>query len=259
MAPSDEKSTGLAHYANAPQPLPSSLTGWKPRMLRMAGGGWRRLAPVHGPYTDSAGRWNVEIMVQQAQRGGSTRRCAHAAPPGASAGDRGFRCALPRSSPCSTRRHLIAARKPIKHLCWCPLPCDQIRIPVELAQWDPTLHGPPGRAIKGVKPDALTGARPVLHGGAEETDLSRPRLVATQLECSMLAGLSPTGMLRGGEEHNPIYRHRPKRHFRGKVSVAHSLHCTNAEGLNDTVAFSLPIDKGCRSGRLVRSVQDVSH
>jgi hypothetical protein len=53
---------------------------------------------------------------------------------------------------------------------------------VELAKWDPTLHGPPWRAIKGVKPDALKGASPVLNGGDEETGLSRPRLVATQLE-----------------------------------------------------------------------------
>jgi hypothetical protein len=45
MAPSDEKATGLSNYANAPQPLPSSITGWRPRMLRMVGGGWN-------PYTD---------------------------------------------------------------------------------------------------------------------------------------------------------------------------------------------------------------
>jgi hypothetical protein len=51
---------------------------------------------------------------------------------------------------------------------------------VELAKWDPTLHGPPWRAIPGVKPDALKGASPVLNGGDEETGLSRPRLVATQ-------------------------------------------------------------------------------
>src|SRR4029450_11053242 len=42
----------------------------------------------------------------------------------------------------------------------------------------------PWRAIKGVKPDALKGASPVLNGGDEETGLSRPRLVATQLECA---------------------------------------------------------------------------
>jgi hypothetical protein len=58
-------------------------------------------------------------------------------------------------------------------------------IPVELAKWDPTLHGPPWRLIKGVKPDALKGASPVLNGGDEETSLSRPRLVATQLECGL--------------------------------------------------------------------------
>src|SRR5712692_9702910 len=39
------------------------------------------------------------------------------------------------------------------------------------------------RSTKGVKPDALKGASPVLNGGDEETGLCRPRLVATQLEC----------------------------------------------------------------------------
>jgi hypothetical protein len=64
--------------------------------------------------------------------------------------------------------------------------------PVALATWDPTLHGPPWRSIKGVKPDALKGASPVLNGGDEETGLSRPRLVATQLEC----GISSTSSKR---------------------------------------------------------------
>ena len=41
----------------------------------------------------------------------------------------------------------------------------------------------PWRLIKGVEPDALKGASPVLNGGDEETGLCRPRLVATQLEC----------------------------------------------------------------------------
>jgi len=41
----------------------------------------------------------------------------------------------------------------------------------------------PWRLTKGVKPDALKGASPVLNGGDEETGLGRPRLVATQLEC----------------------------------------------------------------------------
>jgi hypothetical protein len=41
----------------------------------------------------------------------------------------------------------------------------------------------PWRSTKGVKPDALKGASPVLKGGDEETGLCRPRLVATQLEC----------------------------------------------------------------------------
>jgi hypothetical protein len=41
----------------------------------------------------------------------------------------------------------------------------------------------PWRSTKGVKPDALKGASPVLNGGDEETGLGRPRLVATQLEC----------------------------------------------------------------------------
>jgi hypothetical protein len=43
--------------------------------------------------------------------------------------------------------------------------------------------GTPWRLIKGVEPDALKGASPVLNGGDEETGLCRPRLVATQLEC----------------------------------------------------------------------------
>jgi hypothetical protein len=40
----------------------------------------------------------------------------------------------------------------------------------------------PWRLIKGVEPDALKGASPVLNGGNEETGLCRPRLVATQRE-----------------------------------------------------------------------------
>jgi hypothetical protein len=52
---------------------------------------------------------------------------------------------------------------------------------VELAKWDPTLHGPPWRVIKGVKPDALKGARPVFNGGDKETGLCRPGLITTQL------------------------------------------------------------------------------
>ena len=64
---------------------------------------------------------------------------------------------------------------------------------MELAKWDPTLHGLPWRAIKGVKPDALKGASPVLNGGDEETGLSRPRLVATQLECANFLSLLGSG------------------------------------------------------------------
>ena len=45
----------------------------------------------------------------------------------------------------------------------------------------------PWRSTKGVKPDALKGARPVLNGGDEETGLCRPRLVATQLESEYLS------------------------------------------------------------------------
>ena len=49
----------------------------------------------------------------------------------------------------------------------------------------------PWRSTKGVKPDALKGASPVLNGGDEETGLCRPRLVATQLECGQItSGLS---------------------------------------------------------------------
>ena len=47
--------------------------------------------------------------------------------------------------------------------------------PVELAKWEPTLHGHPGRPIKGGEPDAFKGARPVLNGGDEETGWLRPR------------------------------------------------------------------------------------
>ena len=47
----------------------------------------------------------------------------------------------------------------------------------------------PWRSTKGVKPDALKGARPVLNGGDEETGLCRPRLVATQLECGFFVAL----------------------------------------------------------------------
>jgi len=39
------------------------------------------------------------------------------------------------------------------------------------------------RRTSGAAPDAVKVARPVLNGGDEETGLSRPRLVATQLEC----------------------------------------------------------------------------
>ena len=45
----------------------------------------------------------------------------------------------------------------------------------------------PWRSTKGVKPDALKGARPVLNGGDEETGLCRPRLVATQRESEYLS------------------------------------------------------------------------
>jgi hypothetical protein len=46
-------------------------------------------------------------------------------------------------------------------------------------------HVSPWRSTKGVKPDALKGASPIVNGGDEETGLCRPRLVATQLECAI--------------------------------------------------------------------------
>jgi hypothetical protein len=45
------------------------------------------------------------------------------------------------------------------------------------------------RRTSGAAPDAVKVARPVLNGGDEETGLSRPRLVATQLECVAANGL----------------------------------------------------------------------
>ena len=41
--------------------------------------------------------------------------------------------------------------------------------PVELAKWEPTLHGTPWRMITGAEPGAVNAARPVLNGGDEET------------------------------------------------------------------------------------------
>ena len=42
--------------------------------------------------------------------------------------------------------------------------------PVELAKWEPTLHGLPWRTITGAEPDAMKVASPVLNGEREETD-----------------------------------------------------------------------------------------
>ena len=55
-------------------------------------------------------------------------------------------------------------------------------IPVELAKWEPTLHGPPWRRIKGAAPCAVKVARTVLNGGDEETYRKATRLVPTQRE-----------------------------------------------------------------------------
>jgi hypothetical protein len=58
------------------------------------------------------------------------------------------------------------------------------------------------RRTSGAAPDAVKVARPVLNGGDEETGLSRPRLVATQLECGKSharcwsASLKRSAMLR---------------------------------------------------------------
>jgi hypothetical protein len=48
----------------------------------------------------------------------------------------------------------------------------------------------PWRSTKGVTPDALKGASPVLNGGDEETGLCRPRLVAIQLESGIFRYLA---------------------------------------------------------------------
>ena len=56
----------------------------------------------------------------------------------------------------------------------------------------------PWRLIKGVEPDALKGASPVLNGGDEETGLCRPRLVATQLESECCDAAFP-GSIRGNQ------------------------------------------------------------
>jgi len=53
--------------------------------------------------------------------------------------------------------------------------------PVELAKWEPTLHGLPRRTITGAEPDAMKVARPVLNGGREETYSNATRLAPTQL------------------------------------------------------------------------------
>ena len=66
----------------------------------------------------------------------------------------------------------------------------------------------PWRSTKGVKPDALKGARPVLNGGDEETGLCRPRLVATQRECGLLYCLSGAG-----ESWNETYCREAARRF----------------------------------------------
>jgi len=52
---------------------------------------------------------------------------------------------------------------------------------VELAKWEPTLHGLPWRTITGAEPDAIKVARPVLNGEDEETGRKVLRLVLTQL------------------------------------------------------------------------------
>ena len=51
---------------------------------------------------------------------------------------------------------------------------------MELAKWEPTLHGLPWRTITGAEPDAIKVASPVLNGEREETG-EGPRLALTQL------------------------------------------------------------------------------
>lgn len=52
---------------------------------------------------------------------------------------------------------------------------------MELATWEPTLHGAPWRMITGAEPDAIKVACPVLNGEDEETGRKALRLVLTQL------------------------------------------------------------------------------
>jgi DDE superfamily endonuclease len=72
----------------------------------------------------------------------------------------------------------------------------------------------PWRSTKGVKPDALKGASPVLKGGDEETGLCRPRLVATQLECEKAYVLIDNAPMHRSKA---FIRHIPKWVTRGLI------------------------------------------